>query len=547
MELTIPRTSGDPLTIPVDAGHQVFIVGANGSGKSALIQHGVTSLGAHNVRRISAHRQTWLQSAAINITPQSRRQFDQNLRAEEPNPEYRWREWSSEQQVTSVLFDLTAKENDLARRIMEKSYAGEQTAVEEIIARERPAFEQINDLLIQGGFAVTIRNSRGEEILTQHRQSGVSYGMAQMSDGERNAVILAANVLTVGPGTVLLIDEPERHLHRSIIEPLLSALFAERSDCAFLISTHEIALPIANPAAKVVILRSCVWDGNQASAWDAEVLEPGTGLPEELKRDVLGSRRRVLFVEGTHSSLDLPLYGALFPELSVIPKGSCEEVIRAVKGLRGSYEHHHVEAIGLIDRDDRADDGVSELALDCVFALDVCSVESLYYCSDAIEAIACRQAESLGHDPTEMLETAKQSALEAIGADQGLAGRMAARRSERAVYNRFATHVPDWRAIREAGEQLTIGEPIENPYQRELNRFNNLVESGDLDGLIARYPLRDSGVFGRIIATLRCRSQADYERMVVARLRDDTNLIENLKDRIRPLAELLDSEISNDA
>ena len=32
-------------------------------------------------------------------------------------------------------------------------------------------------------------------------------------------VILAANVLTVDAGTVLLIDEPERHLHRSIIEP----------------------------------------------------------------------------------------------------------------------------------------------------------------------------------------------------------------------------------------------------------------------------------------------------------------------------------------
>ena len=396
MELTIPMASGDPLTIPVDMGHQVFIVGPNGSGKSALIQHGVTSLGTHNVRRISAHRQTWLQSAAINITPQSRRQFDQNLRAQESNPEYRWREWSSEQQVTSVLFDLTAKENDLARRIMEKSYAKEQTAVEEIIARERPAFEQINDLLSQGGFAVTIRNSRGEEILAEHRQSGNSYSMAQMSDGERNAVILAANVLTVSPGTVLLIDEPERHLHRSIIEPLLSALFTQRTDCAFVISTHEIALPIANPAASVVILRSCLWNGSQASAWDAEVLESGANLPEDLKRDVLGARRRILFVEGAPNSLDLPLYRALFPELSVIPKGSCEEVIRAVKGLRGSYEHHHVEAIGLIDRDDRDENDVSELALDSVFALDVFSVESLHYCSDAIKAVACRQAESLG-------------------------------------------------------------------------------------------------------------------------------------------------------
>ncbi|MDE2823103.1 MAG: hypothetical protein OXK79_06320, partial [Chloroflexota bacterium] len=68
----------------------------------------------------------------------------------------------------------------------------------------------------------------------------------------------------------------------------------------------------------------------------------GANLPEDLKRDILGARRRILFVEGTINSRDLPLYGALFPELSVIPKGSCEEIVRAVKGLRGSYQYHHV-------------------------------------------------------------------------------------------------------------------------------------------------------------------------------------------------------------
>ena len=247
-----------------------------------------------------------------------------------------------------------------------------------------------------------------------------SFSIAQMSDGERAGAIMAANVLTVEPGTTLLIDEPERHLHRSIIEPFLSALFAKRQDCAFVISTHEIALPIANPAANAVILRSCEWNDNRPRAWDAEVLESGAELPEDLKRDILGARRRILFVEGTTNSRDLSLYGALFPELSVIPKGSCNEVIRAVNGLRSSQEHHHVEAFGLIDRDDRERDETEKLAEGGVFALDVCSVESLYYCSDAIESVAHRQAESLGCDPHAMLEVATQSALESIGADQDL-------------------------------------------------------------------------------------------------------------------------------
>ena len=75
-----------------------------------------------------------------------------------------------------------------------------------------------------------------------------------MSDGERSAALIAATVLTVKPETVLLIDEPELHLHRAIIEPFLLALFKQRTDCAFVVSTHEIALPMAHPDARVLMV-----------------------------------------------------------------------------------------------------------------------------------------------------------------------------------------------------------------------------------------------------------------------------------------------------
>ena len=92
------------------------------------------------------------------------------------------------------------------------------------------------------------------------------------------AMIIAAQVITAESGTVFLIDEPERHLHRSIIEPFLSALFElRRDDCTFVISTHEVMLPVANPDAKVLMLRSCQWKGDQCVAWDADVLESRLG------------------------------------------------------------------------------------------------------------------------------------------------------------------------------------------------------------------------------------------------------------------------------
>ncbi len=156
----------------------------------------------------------------------------------------------------------------------------------------------------------------------------------------------------------------------------------------------------------------------------------GAQLPEDLKRDILGARRRVLFVEGTPNSCDLLLYGVLFPELSVIPKGSCNEVIKAVKGLRSAQEHHHVEAFGSIDKDDRQPNEIERLAEGSIFTWDVYSVESLYHCSAAIAAVAHRPAESLGHGPHEMVSAAVQNSLLAIAEESDLPARMAARRSE---------------------------------------------------------------------------------------------------------------------
>ena len=103
---------------------------------------------------------------------------------------------------------------------------------------------------------------------------------------------------------------------------------------------------------------------------------------------ILGERRaywgRIAFVNRCPSlrssnSLDLSLYDVIFPGLSVVPKGNCVDVQKAVSGMRGSKDYHHVETFGLIDRDDRNEDVVTELSEKGVFALDVYSVEALYY------------------------------------------------------------------------------------------------------------------------------------------------------------------------
>ena len=344
IQLEILRISNNPVTLTLKSGDQLFIVGPNGSGKSALMQRFAAS--NYSFKWITAHRQTWFSSGSIDFTPANRQQYEQQDRSYGRNYESRWKEYNPGHKLSAALFDLVAKENTRARAITRHVDNHNSKKAEEISAESPSPFDQINELLSLATLTVTIENSNDRALLARH-PAGRSFSIAEMSDGERNAMIIAAQVITADPGTVFLIDEPERHLHRSITQPFLSALFDLRSeDCTFIISTHEIGLPVANPDAQILMLRSCQWQGNQCVAWDAKVLEPNSQIPEELKRAILGSRKRILFVEGdSDNSLDFPLYTALFPDISVIPKGSCEEVQKAVLGLKGSSDIHDVEAL----------------------------------------------------------------------------------------------------------------------------------------------------------------------------------------------------------
>jgi ABC-type cobalamin/Fe3+-siderophores transport system ATPase subunit len=499
MDWDIPQTSGHQLPITLRAGDRLFLVGANGSGKSALIQHLYSLRPSDDIKRIAAHRPTALQSESIYFPHPDRVRFDLQIRERESHPNARWKEdpGFAQQKQLAVLFDLVAAENSDARSVRQllrdRDFQGATKAASE---QESP-LGKINELFQSANLGITLKLSDTGDILAQHRDGGIDFSIAQMSDGERNAALIAAEVITAKKESVLLIDEPERHLHRSIIEPFLSALFKQRRDCAFVISTHEIALPAADPDARVLMVRSCQWRLGQVRAWDIDLLDPSVDLPEELKVAILGARRRSVFVEGvSSSSLDHPLYDALFPSLSVIPYEGCGRVQEAVRSLRSSQDLHHVEA--------------------------------LYYCSEAIAAVACRQAESLNKDPAAMIKEAKQKALECLRRID-LAERMAARRCERRVRNKIQRCLPTWKEIK-AGTNISIC--FDSPYRDELEHFWQLVADQNLDELIARYPLRDSPVFGAIARALRCQTKGDYEQIVLSRVRADEDLALKIKQRI---------------
>ena len=541
MDWIIPRISGDPLECPLQAGGRIFVVGPNGSGKSALFQRLVSSDQSNRVVRIAAHRQTWLPSGNVDVTPSSRQNILTNRRHYDKLQDSQWRDHDAQDQLSAILFDLVdkyyARSSSITQLVDDYLRHGSELQAAATCASETSnPFEQINKVLKQGRLTVALEEpgNRRQLFVQRRGASNARYSIAQMSDGERNAVILAATVLTVPESTILVIDEPERHLHRSISVPLLSALFNCRKDCTFVVGTHELELPLADGEADVLIVRSVQWTNNTPSAWDANRIKAGA-LPENIKRAILGARRKVLCVEGIPGGLDHSLYGVLFPEISVIPVKGCPRVQATVKGLRNSLALHRVEAYGLIDRDGKTNDQMRQLEEDGVFALATYAVEALYYCSDAIEVVAGCQSRLSGKSAADMISEAKRRMLQHLK-KPGVAEDMASKQCLHRVRYDLLSQFPKTDQIR-SGHKIVVT-PSRDHFSEELECFNQLLGEEKLDDIVARFPITKD-VFNSVAKAVKCCDRKFYENVVVTQAQDDEDFARKLRTRIGPLAHKL--------
>lgn len=70
--------------------------------------------------------------------------------------------------------------------------------------------------------------------------NAAAYKASQMSDGERVAFYLIGQCLAVPANGIIVVDEPEVHLHRVIQASLWNAIEQERPDCLFVYLTHDL-------------------------------------------------------------------------------------------------------------------------------------------------------------------------------------------------------------------------------------------------------------------------------------------------------------------
>ena len=525
---SIPCVDGGH-SIHLAAGKTLFVLGPNGAGKSSLLQHFASQADFHLVKWIRAHRRSWMDSNVPDMSPAAfRRQQSEDVNYMR-RPDARYLVHNDGFDAQSSIASLIRRKNADARRVNDMVREDRYRDARKL-AQRGDVLHTLNSVLEQSSIPIVVSIGDEDDVLAT--KNGSTYGVNEMSDGERSVLLLAASVLTTNGGTCFLLDEPERHLHRAIIAPLLSTLFRSRDDCSFVISTHEVQLPLNNPTAEVMLVRGCYFENGMPARWDFDFIGADQNIPEVIKKSILGARRKIVFVEGEESSLDYRLYARIFQDASVVPAGSRASVISAVRSIRLSSSYHGISAFGLVDEDHVEKEDVEQLEQRGVFVVDGYAVESIYYDSNVQRMVVRRHTDDEGVE--RRLEDAAERVLTTFQRTE-TAERMCESRAE-AMRRRKVLVEIDRLGLDESTLELH-GMAI---LQREKKRLENIVEARGVDKLIRGYPIKKSSILTEIAKALGFRDRETYEDAVLRLLEDNCDALAYVRKRFKDLLVAMD-------
>lgn len=514
---SIPSLNGQNI-INVETGSSVVFVGANGGGKTRLAVH-IENAGELSVHRISAHRALKLNPSVPKI---NERDALLGLRTGHPDPTAhignrigsRWQSNMAVSLLNDFDFLVQALFADQANKSLETHKmvrAGNGSSA------DPTKFERLTEiwkrLLPHRELDIS-----GDDIQVRVPGIDAPYKASDMSDGERAIFYLIGQTLTAAENSLVIFDEPELHVHRSIMTKLWDELEASRQDCGFVFITHDLEFAASRVAQKFAITE---YKHEPSPCWAFETVPENTGFSEELNTLILGSRRPILFVEGASTSLDLAIYRCCFPDWTVVPRGSCEDVIHSVVTMRRNQQFTRVTCSGIVDADDHQPDDVVYLSNLDIYTLSVSEIENIVLIPEISRSIA----ESEGYTDVDLearLYTLKSKifdTLNSTAAIDAVVTRYCLRRIDRFLKKIDLSNSHGISHI-SADYQSRVNEiNIENIAASARARINQALQERDLAKLLANYD--NKAMIAMAASCLKSSKLVDFENWLIRVLRNN--------------------------
>lgn len=316
------------------------IIGANGSGKSSLINE-LRKNSIDEMYVLPAQKLLYFVSNTFGRDSINKDQYIANLK----NVETKYNTIQIQTQkieddfssaftklITLWVKDFAKVMTDNARGVGEVSIA--------LLDRVEQIWNQIFP-------EITFYPEPNDRVLEVIR-NGNKYSINGLSDGERCVLFYIGNVLLAPENSYIVVDEPETFLNAAVYNELWDLLISERPDCQFIFASHNMDFVQSRTNA------TYIWCKKFEAPYDLdyERLEDSQEFPLTLLAEVSGTRKPILFCEGTKNSIDYQIYSKLFSEFCFVkPVQGHKQVIQYTKAYNKLKKSHGNEAYGIIDYD----------------------------------------------------------------------------------------------------------------------------------------------------------------------------------------------------
>ncbi len=494
-KIILPNKSGQQGQENIQTENNIILIGANGAGKTRLgvwieqkLQEQIT------VHRISAQKALNIPDyATIKTLEQAEKEL---LYGGESNNGITWtkthRRWGGNpttyllndfDKLLSLLFAKTSERDSIHTRQTKETqtYIPVPDAPIDIIVKIWSELMPHRVISFLDG-KVLIR-----------KQGSDDYHGKEMSDGERVILYLIGQCLCAPDNSIIIIDEPEVHIHRSIVSKLWNKIEELCPNKLLIYITHDLEFAASRMDALKLWIKS--YNGNDTWEWD--IIPEEEQLPENLLLEIIGNRKNIIFCEGDKGSLDTSIYELVYPDYHIIPRGNGEKVIEATKALRNNQSLHHLNAFGITDSDYKEDEEKAALLANGIYTLSVAEIESLF----CIEPILRIIAEHLELNPDEIVSQVIDFLTNALSAEYDVQVSSKAEKIIEYKLGAYSKKSNDEKGLVDGLSETLSRIDVSKIYNDSRAIFDDAITNKNLQHLLLIYnrkslPDRISGIFG---------------------------------------------------
>ena len=222
------------------------------------------------------------------------------------------------------------------------------------------------------------------KIIVNVEKNGSKYSINGLSDGERCILFYIGSVLLAPENSYIVVDEPETFLNAAVYNELWDLLISERHDCQFIFASHNMDFVQSRTNATYIWCKKF----EAPYDFDYEQLEESQELPLSLLAEVSGTRKPILFCEGTKTSIDYQIYSKLFSEFCFVkPVQGHKQVIQYTKAYNKLKKSYGNKAYGIIDYDWMDEARIQSYKKKNIFVLPFNEIEMLLIDEEIVNSV----------------------------------------------------------------------------------------------------------------------------------------------------------------